>query len=96
MKYFLIPVMTILLSACGGEGGSDGDASTYDTCQITQSSALFSADRAKDVSQCWTIRATEDKNNALAQCETLASNYIAREYMVGHSVDYQVSSSSCP
>lgn len=95
MKYIFIFLATTLLSACG-EGGSDGQASTYDTCRITQSSALFAADRAKDVSQCWRIQSTSDQQNALSQCGTLTSNYISKEYIFGHTVDYSISSSSCP
>lgn len=95
MKYIIISTAAILLTACGG-GGSDGDASTYDTCQIEQSSALLATDRAKDVSQCWKIQPTEDKQNALSQCKTIVSNYISRQYLLGHQVQYSVSSSSCP
>jgi len=95
MKYIIISVAAILLSACG-DGGSDGDASTYDTCQIQQSSALLATDRARDLSQCWRIQPTEDQRNALSQCKSLVSSYLSRQYVFGHSVEYSVSSSSCP
>lgn len=92
-KHIITFAAAILLTACGG---SDGDVSTYDTCQIKQSSALLATDRAKDLSQCWGIRPTEDQQNALSQCRTLVSSYLASRYIVGHDVEYSVSSSSCP
>lgn len=96
MKYLLIPACVLLLTACGGDSSSDGKASTYDTCRITDSSALFASDRANDIAQCWTISSTSDQQNAIAQCSSLVSSYIASEYLIGHSVQYSVSSSSCP
>jgi hypothetical protein len=98
MKYLCILLCAFLLTGCGGSGsgGSDGDASTYDTCEITQSDALFASDRAKDTSQCWSIKPTEDQTNALNQCKVLVNDYIANEYTFGHSVKYLVGSTSCP
>ncbi len=96
MRYFLLPIATFLLFACGGEGGSDNDPSTYDTCRITQSSAALASDRARDLSQCWSIQPTSDKQSALAQCKSRVSSYLASEYLFGPSVEFSVTSSSCP
>lgn len=96
MKYLLTPACALLLTACGGDSSSDGKASTYDTCRITDSAALFASDRANDLAQCWTITSTSNQQNAQAQCSTLVSSYIASEYLFGHAVEYAVSSSSCP
>lgn len=107
MKYLSIFLFASLLASCGGDDkssaskisgskGSDGDVSTYDTCQITQSNALFASDRSADLSQCWSIKPTRDQTNALSQCRALVSNYIGNRYVVGHSVEYSVASTSCP
>lgn len=95
MKRITILMLALGLAACGGDDSSDGDASTYDTCRITDSDALFADDRANDISQCWKISSTSDKNKALAACSSLVTAYIADEYLIGHSVEYSVASSSC-
>jgi hypothetical protein len=93
MKYALIGLLAALLAACGD---GDSDKSTYNTCRITDSGALLAAERANDIAQCWDIRHTKDKNDALGQCNTLVSSYMGRNYTFGHDITYQVSSSACP
>ena len=41
-----------LLSGCV-ENSDGSDPRTYSSCNITESSAVFASDRARDVSQCW-------------------------------------------
>ena len=94
MKYIFVFLAALSVSACVDDS-SDGDASTYDTCQITDSGASSADDLARDVSQCWSIRPTEDKQNALSQCRSRVASYRANED-IGYSVEYAVNSSSCP
>lgn len=94
MRHASIFMAAAFLSACG-EGGGDGKASTYDTCRITASSALFASDRANDLRQCWSIVPTKNSTNALAQCQAKVNAYMNR-YVFGHEISYAVSSSTCP
>jgi hypothetical protein len=42
------------LLGCGGGENSDGSSkSTYSSCKIISSNALFNSDRQRDLQQCW-------------------------------------------
>jgi hypothetical protein len=84
-----------LLSSCAAENSDGSDPRTYSSCSITDSSALLASDRAKDISQCWDGVDYKEKSLALDWCAGLVSNYIAENYLVGHSVEYMVSSTNC-
>ncbi len=91
----LILVSTLSIASC--EENSDGsDKTTYSSCSITESGALFSSDRAKDVSQCWDGVNYKEKSLALTWCAEQVNTYIGNEYLIGHSTAYQVASTNCP
>lgn len=93
----VLPLCTIL-AACGGGGdNSDGSkSSTYSSCTITKSDALLAGDRSKDLQQCWDGVDYEEKNLAMNWCRQKVTQYIADEYIAGHSVEYEVASTNCP
>jgi len=84
-----------LLSVGCGENSDGSDKSTYSSCSIISSSALLASDRGKDVSQCWDGVDYRERSLARDWCAKQVSRYMAR-YIVGHDVQYQVSSTNCP
>ncbi len=95
IKYALIPLIALSLVACGG--GSDGGSPSYNSCRIIESNAASTSNKTNDLLQCWAIRATEDQQNAQAQCAQLVEDYMNRRYgRIQHGLKYQVSSDSCP
>lgn len=93
---FVPAVLALTLIGCGGENSDGSDATTYSSCSITDSEAVFSGDRATDVSQCWDGVDYEEKSLAQDWCEQKVNNYIASQYTFGHSVQYRVASTNCP
>lgn len=97
MKKIYLIALVILFVGCGTN--DDGSStSTYSSCKITSSNALFAHDRANDLNQCWnaTGRGYESRGDALAWCNSKVSSYIAREYTFGHSVEFSAESTYCP
>ncbi len=85
------------LLGCGGAENSDGSSkSTYSSCKITSSNALFNSDRQRDLQQCWDGVDFESKGDAMAWCEGKVTDYISRTYLLGHSVTYMIESTNCP
>ncbi len=93
MKKFLMMLVTaVALTGCGGGDTVD----SYNVCRITSSSAALASDRAKDLKQCWSGLNIKSKNKALSVCQQEASRYMAREYLVGHPYEVQVTNdASC-
>jgi len=84
-----------LLSVGCGENSDGSDKSTYSSCSIVSSSAVLAADRARDVSQCWDGVDYRERSLAMDWCAKKVNRYMAR-YIVGHDIQYQVSSTNCP
>ena len=95
-KLVLIATVSIACISCGAENSDGSDATTYSSCSITNSEAIFAGDRAKDISQCWDGVDYKEKSLAQSWCSTQVSSYIDSEYTFGHSVSYLVSSTNCP
>lgn len=95
-KTILLLLVVINLAGCKNEDGSN--PYTYNSCMIYESSALFAADRAKDVSQCWNIPNGGYTKQSLAVdwCAQKVYTYIGSEYLIGHSVKYKIQSTYCP
>lgn len=89
-------VLALSLVGCGAENSDGSDATTYSSCSITDSEAVFAGDRATDVSQCWDGVNYEEKSLAQDWCEQKVNNYMASQYTFGHSVEYRVASTNCP
>ncbi|MGO2137038.1 MAG: hypothetical protein ACTH3S_16605 [Marinobacter sp.] len=88
---------TFILAACGGSENSDGSKkSTYSSCSITKSEALFAGDLANDLKQCWDGVNYEEQNLALKWCQQKVSAYMDSAYIVGHSIEFEVASTNCP
>lgn len=97
MKYLAVLFVTVVLSACGGTNDDGSSKSTYSSCKITKSEALFAEDRDQDLKQCWNAAGNgyESQGDALQWCERQVNSYIASKYLVGHTVQYAVESTNC-
>lgn len=96
MKKIILICVALTLSACGSN--EDGSSkSTYSSCKITSSQALYASDRSKDLSQCWNASGDgyESKGDALQWCTQKVNDYIASEYIFGHSVAFSTESTYC-
>jgi hypothetical protein len=91
----LVSVVWFTVS-CSPKNSDGSDATTYSSCSITESNALFTSDRAKDISQCWDGVSYKEQSLAQTWCAGKVSSYIASEYIFGHSVVYRVASTNCP
>ena len=97
MKNFSVLIaLTLLIAGCVEENSDGSSKSTYSSCAIIESSALFAADRANDLNQCWDGVDYKEKSLALNWCTQKVNTYIASRYTFGHSVKYQVTSTNCP
>ncbi|EWH12072.1 hypothetical protein DS2_00070 [Catenovulum agarivorans DS-2] len=96
MKYLYCLAFVFSIVACSSENSDGSDKSTYSSCSITDSDALFASDRAKDVAQCWDGANIEEKHLAMDWCKKKVTGYMGDEYLIGHSVTYQVASTNCP
>ncbi|NMM42807.1 hypothetical protein [Pseudoalteromonas arctica] len=97
MRKLLILSTIFALSACGGSNDDGSSKSTYSSCKITSSQALFAADRDNDLKQCWNAGGNgyESQGDAMQWCEKQVNAYIANQYLVGHTVSYAVESTNC-
>jgi hypothetical protein len=95
-KTLLILAFSLTTISCSSENSDGSDATTYSSCDITSSSAIFASDRELDVSQCWDGVNFEEKSLALSWCAELVNTYISDRYLIGHAVEYQVASTNCP
>lgn len=95
MKYILIALMGYFLTGCGSDNSDGSDPTTYSSCSIISSQAIFSSDREKDVSQCWDGVDYKEKSLAMDWCAQKVNSYISETYLVGHSVTYLVASTNC-
>lgn len=69
--------------------------STYSSCQITYSDAVYSKDRSTDLRQCWDGVDYRSESRALDWCGNMVNDYMTRRYTFGHTVEYRVSASYC-
>lgn len=95
-KLIFILAFSLSIISCSPENSDGSDATTYTSCSITSSSALFAGDRALDVSQCWDGVNYEEQSLALSWCADLVNTYISDRYIFGHAVEYAVASTNCP
>ncbi|QTH63747.1 hypothetical protein J1N51_13685 [Psychrosphaera ytuae] len=97
MKNLALIFTAVVLSACGGTNDDGSSKSTYSSCKITKSEALFAEDRDQDLKQCWNAagKGYESQGDALQWCERQVNSYIASRYVVGHTVQYMVESTNC-
>ena len=95
-KLLLIIVISLLSISCSPENSDGSDATTYSSCSITESSALFASDRALDVSQCWDGVNYDELSLAQTWCSDLVNTYMSNNYIFGHEVVYVVASTNCP
>jgi hypothetical protein len=95
MIRFIVTALLVLplLISCTNSDGSD--PTTYSSCSITSSSALFASDRARDVRQCWDGVSYEERSLAMNWCAAKVNSYMGR-YIFGHSIQYQLASTNCP
>ena len=91
-SYTLLAAL-IILTGCTNSDGSD--ATTYSSCAITSSSALFASDRKTDTNQCWDGVDFKEKSLATTWCAQKVNSYMGK-YIFGHSIQYQVASTNCP
>ena len=98
MKKIILVSLVLTLIGCGGSNSDGSSKATYSSCKIISSQALFAVDRDKDLNQCWNASGDgyESKGDALQWCEKQVNSYIANNYIVGHTVTYQVESTNCP
>jgi hypothetical protein len=96
IKFLTVALPCILVAVgCAPENSDGSDATTYSSCRITDSGAIFAADRARDLNQCWDGVNYEEQNKALAWCAQKTSDYMSSQYIVGHSYKYSVASTNC-
>lgn len=93
IRGLIVVALALLITSCTNSDGSD--ASTYSSCSITSSSALFASDRASDVRQCWDGVDYEEQSLAMNWCASKVNSYMGK-YLFGHSIKYQVASTNCP
>ena len=95
MKHCLsVAVIAVsLIASCSNSDGSD--PTTFSSCSITSSSALFASDRASDVRQCWDGVDYKEKSLAMNWCASKVNTYMGK-YTFGHSIQYVVASTDCP
>jgi len=98
MGKMMVLLIAVLLAACDGENSDGSSKSTYSSCKITKSQALFSDDRSRDLKQCWTAsgKGYSSQGDALAWCAGLVNDYMDDHYLFGHTIEYAVESTYCP
>ena len=98
MNKLLILSFALVLSACGGSNDDGSSKSTYSSCKIISSEALFAEDRDSDLSQCWNAGGNgyESQGDAMQWCEQQVNAYVANTYLFGHTVAYAAESTNCP
>ncbi|HBC3483072.1 hypothetical protein [Vibrio alginolyticus] len=98
MKNIIYILALISLVGCGGSNSDGSSKSTYSSCKITSSNALFQSDKDYDLSQCWNAPGDgyESSGDAQQWCEKQVNAYMSERYLLGHSVSYSVESTYCP
>ena len=94
----LISCASLALIGCNVKNEDGSDKSTYSSCKIVSSEALFSSDRVNDLSQCWNAEGDgySSKGDALQWCERTVNEYMDNRYIFGHSVTFAIESTYCP
>ncbi|MHA2937056.1 hypothetical protein ACXJY6_02050 [Vibrio sp. RC27] len=97
MKKLLIFLTIFALAACDDSNDDGSSKSTYSSCKITSSQALFADDRDNDLKQCWDASGDgyESQGDAMQWCERQVNTYIDNQYLIGHTVSYAVESTNC-
>lgn len=97
LKIFTALGTILLLSACGGSNSDGSSKSTYSSCKIISSQAMFASDRDNDLKQCWNAAGNgyESKGDAMQWCEKQINNYMSSRYLIGHTITYAVQSNYC-
>lgn len=97
MKYVTYLLIALYITGCA-ENEDGSSKSTYSSCKITSSQALFLSDRVNDLEQCWNApeNGYESQGDAMQWCEKKVTEYLADEYIFGHAVSYQIESTYCP
>jgi len=97
MKKLMLISISLFFIGCGTN--DDGSSkSTYSSCKITSSDALFAYDRVRDLEQCWNAagKGYESQADALAWCKSEVTKYRANNYILEPSVEFVVESTNCP
>lgn len=90
-------LLSLILTSCKATENEDGsDSTTYSSCKITSSSALFASDRENDLKQCWDGVDYESQGDALQWCQSKVNTYMSNRYVFGHTIQYAVESTNCP
>ena len=94
-KLIFISISLLFIGCVTNDDGSS--KSTYSSCKITSSSAIFASDRVKDLKQCWNAPngGYESKGDALAWCASEVTRYTSK-YILVPSVEYVIESTYCP
>lgn len=100
MKALIIgATVCLLMAGCIEISDSDRhdsyESTTYSSCRITYSDAVYSADRSSDLRQCWDGVDYLSESRALDWCGAMVNNYMNHRYTFGHTVEYRVSRSRC-
>ena len=80
------------------EGSKNPDTSnktTYSSCNITSSEAILLSDKTSDINQCWDGVNYKEYSLAEDWCKGKIYNYMNSRYLIGHSVEYRISSTNC-
>ena len=96
MKKLIFISISLLFIGCGTN--DDGSSkSTYSSCKITSSGAIFASDRVKDLEQCWNAPngGYESQGDALAWCASKVTKYTSK-YTLIPGIEYAVESTNCP
>lgn len=97
MKLIVGVISAFILSGCGGSNSDGSSKSTYNSCKIISSQAMYAADKDNDLKQCWNAPGNgyESQGDAMQWCEKQINAYMATQYFIGHTVTYMVESTYC-
>ena len=98
MRRILLASFIVFATGCGGSNSDGSDKTTYSSCKITSSNAMFASDREHDLSQCWNApnNGYESQGDAVQWCEKQVNSYMSDRYIFGHSIKYAAESTYCP
>ena len=97
MKKILILSAFIFLTACSDSNKDGSSKSSYSSCKIISSEALYAKDRDNDLKQCWNAEGAgfASQGDTLQWCERQVNSYVANQHTFGHSVKYAIESTYC-